>query len=57
LPFIIICQNFTELGRVGIWWAMVYSNFMIVVLGRFLFSKVDFSATISRGKAASAESK
>lgn len=50
LPFIIICQNFTNLGRVGIWWAMVFSNFMIVVLGRLLFNKVDFEATITRGK-------
>ena len=50
LPFIMICQNFTNLGRVGIWWAMVFSNFMIVVVGRFLFSKIDFSATIVRGK-------
>ncbi len=50
LPFIIFCQNFTDLGRVGIWWAMVFSNFMIVVLGRFLYSKVDFSASITRGK-------
>lgn len=50
LPFIIICQNFTDLGRVGIWWAMVFSNFMIVVLGRILYSRIDFSASIVRGR-------
>lgn len=50
LPFILFCQHFTSLGRVGIWWAMVYSNFMIVVLGHILFRRVDFEATISKGK-------
>jgi len=51
LPFIVICQNFTNMGHAGIWWAMVFSNFMIVVLGRFLYSKVDFEARISEERA------
>ncbi|MEG1889667.1 MAG: MATE family efflux transporter [Lachnospiraceae bacterium] len=50
LPFIMFCQHFTNIGRLGIWYAMVYSNFMIVLLGMFFYRKIDFSATISGGK-------
>lgn len=46
LPFIMFCQHFTSLGRHGIWYAMVYSNFMIVLFGMFLFRKVDFHKSI-----------
>ncbi len=50
LPMIWLLQQFTDIGRSGIWWAMLTSNLLIVLLGALLFRKVDFSATISKGK-------
>lgn len=42
LPMILIFKNFTDFGRKGIWYAMVLSNIMIVILGHFLKRKVDY---------------
>ncbi len=50
LPMIWVFQNYTDFGRSGIWWAMLISNFLIVLLGALLFRRVDFSASISKGK-------
>ena len=50
LPMIWLLQQFTDIGRSGIWWAMLMSNLLIVLLGALLFRRVDFSATISKGK-------
>ena len=50
IPMILIMKNFTDIGRSGIWWAMLISNFLVVILGALLYKKVDFSATISKGK-------
>lgn len=50
LPMIWVMREFTDIGRSGIWWAMLLSNFLIVLLGALMFRKVDFSATISKGK-------
>ena len=50
LPMIWLFQHFTDFGRNGIWWAMMLSNLLIVVVGALLFKKIDFSADISKGK-------
>ena len=47
LPFIVICQQFTDLGRVAIWWAMIFSNLVIVLIGLWFYKKMDFSAGIA----------
>lgn len=47
LPFILICQNFTSLGRIAIWWAMIFSNLVIVLIGMWFYKKLDFSAQIA----------
>ena len=47
LPFIMICQHFTDLGRVAIWWAMIFSNLVIVLIGMWFYKKMDFSAGIA----------
>jgi len=46
LPMIWALQQFTDVGRVGIWWAMVVSNFIIDVVGACLFRKIDFNADL-----------
>ncbi len=50
LPMIWLFQHFTDFGQNGIWWAMLMSNLIIVLIGAMLFRKVDFNATISGGK-------
>ena len=42
LPLILFFKNFTDLGRSGIWMAMVISNMIILVLAEFMFRKIDF---------------
>ncbi len=42
LPLILFFKNFTDLGRLGIWMAMVISNLLILVLAEILFRKIDF---------------
>ena len=48
LPMIIVFKNFTDFGRNGIWYAMVISNIMIVILGAFLLRKVDYEPKIRK---------
>ena len=42
LPLILFFKNFTDLGRSGIWMAMVISNLIILILAEVLFKKIDF---------------
>ena len=42
LPLILFFKNFTDLGRSGIWMAMVISNLIILVLAEIMFRKIDF---------------
>lgn len=42
LPLILLLRMFTDLGNSGIWYAMVASNFLILLLGAWFFRKVDF---------------
>lgn len=43
LPLLLIFKLFTDIGSSGIWYAMVISNFLILLVGEFLFRKVDFN--------------
>ncbi len=52
LPMIWLFQHFTNIGRSGIWWAMLLSNLLIVIVGALLFKRVDFNANISKEKTA-----
>ncbi|WP_426350847.1 MATE family efflux transporter [Alloiococcus sp. CFN-8] len=47
LPMILIMKNFTSFGHSGIWYAMVLSNLIIVFLGQYLLSKVNFTPKVS----------
>ena len=46
LPLILFMKNVTDLGRSGIWYAMVISNLVIILYAKFLFRKVDFEPKI-----------
>lgn len=43
LPLILIFKLFTGIGASGIWYAMVISNFLILIVGALLYRKIDFS--------------
>ncbi len=47
LPLIWLFKNFTDLGRMGIWMAMVLSNFLILFLGHYFWKKMDFKSIIN----------
>ncbi len=47
LPIIVVFKNFTELGRSGIWYAMVISNLIIIVIASLLSRKIDFEKKVS----------
>lgn len=49
LPMILSFKYFTDFGRRGIWYAMVISNIMIVIMGHFLLMRVDYSPKIKNG--------
>lgn len=51
LPVILMFKLFTDIGSSGIWYAMVISNFLILIVGAFLYRKVDFSPTVLQAKA------
>lgn len=46
LPLILIFKLFTDVGPSGIWYAMVISNFLILLLGAWLYRRVDFEPHI-----------
>lgn len=48
LPLILWFRNFTGVGSAGVWYAMVISNFLILILGALLFRKVDFKPLAGR---------
>lgn len=43
LPLLLVMGKFTDLGPSGIWYAMVISNFVILLVGMYLYRKVDFA--------------
>lgn len=42
LPLILAFKTLTDIGSDGIWYAMVISNFLILLLGAWLYRKVNF---------------
>lgn len=46
LPLILMFKLLTDIGASGIWYAMVISNFLILLLGAWLYRKVDFKPHI-----------
>lgn len=46
LPMITLFRNFTDLGRSGVWIAMVVSNFIIVMIAKQLLKRVDFELKV-----------
>ena len=51
LPMIWCFQHFTNLGRFGIWWAVLLSLVVVDLFGMFLFRKVDFTTSLADRKA------
>ena len=43
LPMILFMNKCTDLGASGIWYAMVLSNLLIMILGMILYRRVDFA--------------
>lgn len=43
LPLILFFKTVLHISPVGVWYAMVISNFIIILLGAFLFRRVEFS--------------
>lgn len=50
LPMIWCFQQFTDLGRFGIWWAVLLSLVVVDIFGMFLFRKVDFTTSLADKK-------
>lgn len=48
LPLLLLFKLFTDIGSSGIWYAMVISNFLILLVGAFFRRRVDFSPTLLR---------
>lgn len=48
LPILLLFKLLTDIGSSGIWYAMVISNFLILIVGAWLYRKIDFSPTILR---------
>jgi len=42
LPLILLANKYTDLGPMGIWYAMLASNFLAALVGTYLYSKVKF---------------
>ena len=42
LPMILAFKTFTNIGADGIWYAMVISNFLILIVGAWFYRKVNF---------------
>lgn len=49
IPLILLFKNFTDLGSSGIWYAMLLSNLLIIIVGVYLYLKVDFKPKIRLG--------
>ncbi|HPD99731.1 MAG TPA: MATE family efflux transporter, partial [Bacillota bacterium] len=42
LPLILLANKYTDLGPMGIWYAMLISNVLAALVGAYLYSKVKF---------------
>lgn len=52
LPLIYLFKTFTDIGRSGVWYAMVISNFIMIFFGLYLLKKVTFEPLIRDKKIA-----
>jgi len=52
LPLIYALRTFTDIGRSGVWYAMVISNFIMIFFGLYLLKKVTFEPIIKDKKIA-----
>ena len=50
LPMIWCFQQFTDLGRFGVWWAVLLSLVVVDLFGMFLFRRIDFSVSLAEKK-------
>ncbi|MDC7244125.1 MAG: MATE family efflux transporter [Sphaerochaetaceae bacterium] len=50
LPLVYIFINYTNLGPTGIWYAMLISNILAVMVGSFLYTRVKFTPKIRLSK-------
>ena len=50
IPLIIIFKNFTNLGSLGIWYAMILSNFLIVFIGFLIYKTGKWENKIIKSK-------
>ncbi|AUD62768.1 hypothetical protein BK010_03890 [Tenericutes bacterium MO-XQ] len=46
IPIILIFKYFTEVGSSGIWYAMLISNFVIILPGIYFYRQIDFKPKI-----------
>ncbi len=46
LPLLLLFKLFTDIGSSGIWYAMVISNFLILILGAWFYRRVDFEPNL-----------
>jgi len=51
LPLVYLSVKFTNLGPLGVWYAMLISNIAMWPLGMFLYTKIDFLPKIQRSAA------
>jgi len=47
IPIVIFMREFTTLGSSGIWYAVLISNILIMVLGFALYKRIDFKPKVS----------
>jgi putative MATE family efflux protein len=50
IPLVYFFKNMTDLGSTGIWYAMIISNIVIIVLGIILYAQVDYKPKIKEIK-------
>ena len=50
IPMIWCFQQFTDLGRLGIWWAVLLSLVVVDIFGAFLMRKLDLTASLASKK-------
>ncbi len=46
IPLVIYMRDYTNLGNSGIWYSMLISNFIIVIVGYILYLRLDFKPKI-----------
>lgn len=46
IPLLVSFKTFTDLGSSGVWYAMLISNFIIMIVGFYFYKKVDFEPKV-----------